>query len=302
MALPTLYFEMALPDAYRDLVDGVAIAVGPERDALRAADGAILGAAAPWNATTIDGATRLRVVSRLGVGYDNVDVAAIRARGVEVCYTPEAPMVSTAEHTMALMLAITKRLPAQTARALEGLGGEATARGLELDGTVLGLIGFGRIARRVSRAALGLGMRVLAHDPYAIGEPGVAMVPLETALRDADVVSLHAPAGAETHHLINASTLATMKPTAYLVNCARGSLVDQDALVAALDTGRLAGAALDVTEPEPLPKGHPLLGRDDVIVTPHIASSTAAGRRRLFEHAIANALAVIDGRPATVVP
>ena len=115
-------------------------------------------------------------------------------------------------------------------------------------------------------------------------------------------MSLHAPATEASYHLIGAATLAAMKPGAYLVNCARGGLVDQNSLLAALDEGRLAGAGLDVTEPEPLPTGHPLLGHPKVIVTPHIASSTRAGRRRLFEHAVENALAVLDGRPATLIP
>jgi phosphoglycerate dehydrogenase-like enzyme len=115
------------------------------------------------------------------------------------------------------------------------------------------------------------------------------------------VLSLHAPATPETHHLVNSDVLSAMPAGSYLVNCARGALVDQDALIEALDRGHLAGAALDVTDPEPLPEGHPLLGRKDVIVTPHIASSTGAGRRRLYEHAIENVVAVLNGLPATIV-
>jgi D-3-phosphoglycerate dehydrogenase len=146
-------------------------------------------------------------------------------------------------------------------------------------------------------------MTVVAHDPFLEESPvpGVGLIALDVMLPLVDVVSLHAPALPSTERLINADTLARMKPGSYLVNCARGALVDQDALVDALDRGHLAGAGLDVTVPEPLPVGHPLLGRDDVIVTPHVASGTGAGRRRLYEHAIDNALAILRGEPATVV-
>jgi phosphoglycerate dehydrogenase-like enzyme len=131
--------------------------------------------------------------------------------------------------------------------------------------------------------------------------PGVTLAPLDQVIAQAHVLSLHAPSTAETRHMMNDASLALMRPGSFLINCARGPLIDHDALVRALDAGPLAGAGLDVTDPEPLPVGHPLLGRDDVVVTPHIASSTAVGRRRLYEHAFENALAVLDGRPASVV-
>jgi glyoxylate reductase len=127
------------------------------------------------------------------------------------------------------------------------------------------------------------------------------MVGFDDLLERADIVSLHAPALPSTQQMINASALARMSPGSYLVNCARGALVDHDALLAAIDSGHLAGAGLDVTDPEPLPAGHALLDRANVVVTPHIASATEAGRRRLYEHSIENALAVLDGRPASVV-
>ncbi len=146
-----------------------------------------------------------------------------------------------------------------------------------------------------------MGMSVLAYDPYLTEAEGCELVDLQRVFTESDVVSLHAPAVADTHHLINAASLATMKHGVYLVNCARGGLVDQDALLAALDSGQVAGAGLDVTDPEPLPVGHPLLSHPNVIVTPHVASATVAGRRRLYSHAIDNALNVLAGRPATIV-
>jgi len=297
-----VYFDTPLPDAYRDLVDGRLEVVGPDTG-LEAAVAVIAGARVQWNGELLDQAPEVRVVSRTGIGYDNVDVAAAAERGVVVCNAPEAPSVSTAEHTVALLMAVTKHLRTTTAIADRGEKAPSIGIALELDGRRLGLVGLGRIARRVAAAATALGMEVIAHDPFiqADSVDGVRLVSLDEVFSESDVVSLHAPGGEATKHLVDASRLAAMRPGAYLVNCARGSLVDQEALLDALDSGQLAGAALDVTEPEPLPEGHPLLGREDVLVTPHVASSTAAGRRRLYEHAIDNALAVLEGRPATTV-
>lgn len=300
--LPRLFVDHEFPDTYRDLVDGRCEVVGPD-DGLDTADAILAGAVRPWDAAAFAAAPSAKVISRVGVGYDNVVVADAAAAGVTVCNTPMAPAVSTAEHTIALLLAVTKHLPRHVARARAGLGGERVGIALELDGRTLGLVGCGRIAARVAVAAQGLGMRVIATDPYVTESPvpGVELVDLAAVLTGSDVVSLHAPALPSTYHVIDRETLAAMRPGSYLVNCARGTLVDHDALVEALERGHLAGAGLDVTEPEPLPADHPLLHRDDVVVTPHIASGSVAGRRRLYEHSIENALAVLAGRPATVV-
>lgn len=303
-SLPSLFVDHPFPELYQDLIDGRATIVGSGSDAgLDRADAVIAGATRLWDASQFALGPRLVVISRVGVGYDNVDVAAAAAAGVVVCNAPLAPMVSTAEHTMALLFAVTKHLRHQMARSAAGQRGEPVGRALELDGSILGLIGIGRIATRVAIAAQALGMRVVATDP-AVSQPpidGVEMVGLDDLLAMSDVVSLHAPALPSTIRMIDATALAKMKPGAYLVNCARGLLVDTDALVEALDTGRLGGVGLDVTDPEPLPVGHRLLERPDVVVTPHIASATVAGRRRLYAHSIDNALAVLDGRPASVV-
>jgi D-3-phosphoglycerate dehydrogenase len=299
--LPILFFDHPLPDAYRDLVDGRAIAVGPDDADLGKAHAVLAGARRPWDAEAFALGSNLKVISRIGIGYDNVDVPAAAAAGVIVCNAPDAPSVSTAEHTLMLMLAVAKNLPAQIDRARQGLAGATTGTALELDGAVLGLVGYGRIARRVGAAGLALGMNVLAYDPYLTEAQGCELVGLDRLFAESDVISLHAPAVADTRHMINSTSLATMKQGVYLVNCARGGLVDQEALVAALDSGQVAGAGLDVTDPEPLPAGHPLLEHPNVIVTPHVASATVAGRRRLYAHAIDNALNVLAGRPATIV-
>jgi D-3-phosphoglycerate dehydrogenase / 2-oxoglutarate reductase len=302
--MPVLFFDRELPDEFRDLVDGRAIVVGPDDVDLPRAD-AIIAGMRRWDADQIAKAVRLRVISRTGVGYDTVDVTAATAAGVSVCYAPQAPTVSTAEHTVALLLAITKGLAAAQARARDGLtGGPSTT--LEVDGSVLGLFGFGRIARRVAAVASALGMTIVAHDPMLPADAGdadhVAMVTADELWLSVDVISLHAPAIPATYRVVNARTLAMMRPGGYLVNCARGSLVDHDALLGALDSGHLAGAGLDVTDPEPLPVGHPLLTHPRALITPHIASSTTAGRRRLYQHAIDHALATLAGTPTSVVP
>jgi phosphoglycerate dehydrogenase-like enzyme len=302
--LPRLFVDHPFPDAYDELVAGRAVIVGSGTDdGLDTADAILAGAVRAWNAAAFALAPNAKVISRVGVGYDNVDVADATAAGVVVCNTPIAPMVSTAEHTLALIFAVTKHLPHHVERARQGLRGEPVGRALELDNSVLGLVGIGRIASRVAVVANALGMHVIASDP-AVPEspvPGVDLVPFDDLLSTSDVVSVHAPALPSTYRMFDAGAFDRMKSGAYFVNCARGVLVDHDALLAAIDSGKLGGAALDVTDPEPLPAGHPLLDRPNVVVTPHIASASIAGRRRLYEHSIENALAVLQGKPATTV-
>ncbi|MCB0989745.1 MAG: hypothetical protein KDB16_02120 [Acidimicrobiales bacterium] len=297
-----LYADRPFPDEYLDLVDGRAEVVGPD-DGFDTAVGVIAGMF-PWTGEAMDRFASLKVISRAGIGYDTVDVVAAAQRGIVVCNAPESPTVSTAEHTIALMLAVARELPRQTARAGHGLAGPVVpVETLELAGSTLGLVGLGRIACRVARTALALEMRVIAHDPFldVCPVPGVELVPLAQVWASSDIVSLHAPATADTYRMVDAGSLEVMKPGVRLINCARGALIDHDALLKALESGHVAGVGLDVTDPEPLPEGHPLLLHERAIVTPHIASSTRAGRRRLFEHAIDNAIAVLEGRPATIV-
>ena len=300
---PIIHIDHLLSEVNRSHIAYRADIVGPGDDELMGAPATVIGVAHYWDADRFARFPELRVVARMGIGYDNIDLDAARAAGVTVCNAPDAPTVSTAEHTVALLLAITKNLRGLSDRAEEGLWGVASPTSLELDGATLGLVGLGRIGARVATAAMAMGMVVIAHDPMLTESPvpGVELVDLADVWARADVVSLHAPAVAATHHVVNSETLGAMRDGVYLVNCARGSLVDQDALIAALDSGNVAGAGLDVTDPEPLPVGHPLLGRADVIVTPHIASSTRAGRRRLFAHAFDAALATLGGDPTNVV-
>lgn len=267
---------------------------GPEH-----ADGVVVAANRPWDDDACRKYPNLKVVARSGIGYDNVDVAACAAHGVAACNTPDAPTVSTAEHALALILTVAKRLKDSEARLAAGnVGGPGRLVGpgaLELDGRTLGLVGCGRIGSRLGRYAEALGMTVLVYDPYLEATPVGELVSLDQLWADADVVSLHAPATPETHHIINPESLGAMRPGVIIINCARGGLVDQVALLAALDSGHVGGAGLDVTEPEPLPPGHSLLGRPNVVVTPHVASTTTVGIVRLIGQALEQALIWLRG-------
>ena len=279
--------EVAVPD-------GIELA-----DDLADADGAVVGASKPWDSDACRHHPRLKVVVRAGIGYDNVDVAECAAEGVAACHTPDAPTVSTAEHALALLLAVSKRIKPAEIRLRAGLGDYQASHGaLELDGRTLGLLGFGRIGSRVGRYATALGMKVLVHDPH-LDDADIAAAGEPTALDDlwhrSDVLSLHAPATEATRHIVNARSIAAMTPGVIIINCARGALIDHDALLAGLESGHVGGAGLDVTEPEPLPEGHRLLGRDDVIVTPHVASSTTVGLVRLISQALDQAAQWLRG-------
>ena len=263
------------------------------------ADGVVVAADRPWNDDACRRLPQLKVVARSGIGYDNVDVAACAAHGVAACNAPDAPTVSTAEHALALMLAVAKRLKGSEARLAAGTaGGPGRLVGpgaLELDGRTLGLVGCGRIGSLLGRYAEALGMTVLVCDPYLETAPVGQLADLDRLWAESDIVSLHTPATSETRHIINSESLAAMRPGVIIVNCARGALVDQEALLAALDSGHVSGAGLDVTEPEPLPSGHPLLGRDNVVVTPHVASTTTVGIVRLVGQALDQALIWLRG-------
>ncbi len=303
--LPSLYVDRPVPGGLDELFAGRANVVGPEPAMLLEADGVIAGAT-PWDGARMDGgADRLKVISRSGIGYDGVDLEAATQRGIVVCNAPEAPTVSTAEHAVALLLAAAKRIPVNQHKLRCGQGNYfETNDGVELQGRTIGLLAYGRIARRVGAVARALGMRVLTHDPYldAGDVDDAEIVSFDSLLEQSDVISVHAPLTPDTARLFDATAFASMRPGSIFVNSARGGLVDQEALLAALDSGNVLAAALDVTDPEPLAPDHRLLNHPDVIVTPHIASATDRGKRRLYKHAIDNALSVISGqRPSTVV-
>jgi D-3-phosphoglycerate dehydrogenase len=229
---------------------------------------------------------RLRVVARTGIGIDRINVDDATAAGVMVINTPDGPTESTAEHAIALMLSLTKRVADGDRILRSGTGWRLPSQGFETVGATLGLVGLGRIGGRVAEIARALGMRVLAFDPFVSPERAAALSvalagSLDELLSSSDVVSLHCPAIPETYRLIGAAALAKMRPGSYLINVARGTVIDEDALVAALRSGHLAGAGLDVYDPEPARVDHPLFSLPNTVCTPHIASYTAASVLRM---------------------
>lgn len=241
----------------------------------------------------------LKVVSRHGVGFDNVDIEAATARGIPVLIAPAANGQSVAELTISLMLAAARRIIVQDATIRAG-GWDRAGNGLQLSGRTLGLVGFGGIGKAVARAALGLGMRVIAFDGFARPEAGldVEMVDsLEALLPRSQVLSLHLPLTAQTRGLIGAAQLAALPPGALLINTARGGLVDEHALAAALADGHVFGAGLDTFATEPPALDNPLRARSEVVMTAHIGGSTGAALDTVARTAALHALAIINGRP-----
>jgi phosphoglycerate dehydrogenase-like enzyme len=269
---------------------------------LRDAVGMVAGME-PIPAEVIEGAKRLRVISRFGVGYDNIDVAAATRCGILVTYIPDAMVEAVADLTFGLLLSLARRIPEMDAAMKAGQwrrgpGADVTRRSL-------GLVGTGRIGTAVARRAAGFRMRLLGYDPFPnlrfVEEMGGEYLSFEELLRQSDFISLHSPLTPETRGLIGAAQLALMRPTAFLINCARGALVDEEAVYDALQAGRLAGFATDVYPQEP-PPPHPLHTLPNVIAMPHVASYTPETADRMGETGLANLLAGLNGeRPEHMV-
>ncbi len=252
--------------------------------AVRDVHAVVVRSASKITRRVIEAGAELRIIGRAGVGVDNIDVDAATARGVVVMNAPAGNSTTTAELAIALMFALSRNV-VRGDRAMRA--GEWKLRsklmGTELAGKTLGVIGLGRIGRVVAQRCQGLALNVIAHDPYLLGPkspvPGVELCTLENLLSRSDFVSLHVPLSAETRMLLSRERIGLMKPGARLINCARGGLIDEIALAEALAKGQLRGAALDVFEQEPPPANHPLLARDDVILTPHLGASSAEAQR-----------------------
>lgn len=262
-----------------------------------------------YTGEVMDACPQLKLIARTGIGVDNVDLDAATARGIVVTNTPDGPTESTAEHTVAMLLALAKRLKQGNAHLAEGRWGPRTGPllGDEVLGKTLGLVGLGRIGRRVAQICrLGFQMRVIGYDPYVTPAEaaalGIEWRSLAEVIETADFVSLHVPATPATYKLMNRSRIRRMKRGAYLLNLARGALVDAEALLEALDSGHLMGAGIDVFDPEPPPLEARLRNHTCVIATPHMASVTLEGRRRMETMAVARLLAFFRGeRPPDVV-
>ncbi len=297
---PIIWFERPPSPDLLPEIEAVARVVGD--DELVVAD-AVMAGAKSYDTAFMDRAPNAKVICRTGIGVDKVDIPAATERGIAVCNTPDGPTTSTAEHAIALMLAAAKQLKLSERRLRDAQADLYARHGaVELDGLTLGLVGYGRIARKVGAAARGLGMHIAAYDPF-LGDDDFdgaqRIADLGDLLAVADVVSVHVPLTDESARLFDGAMFDRMKRGAVFVNTARGGLVDQEALLAALDSGRLHSAGLDVTDPEPLPPDHPLLHRDDVVVTPHVASGTGAGKERIVRMAFEQVMQVLAGERPT---
>ena len=288
-------------DVFAEYPDIEAVAVGtldedelartlPEYDAI------IVRSPTKLTADLIAAGSNLKFIGRAGVGVDNIDVDAATARGIVVMNAPRGNIVSTAEHTVAMIMAVVRRV-AEADRSLRAGRWERSAlKGIELDGKTLGVIGLGRVGREVARRLQAFGMKVRAVDPYvtreAAGELGVELVDMDALLGESHVITIHVPLGAETRSIIGADEIAKMREGVFLVNCARGGIVDEDAVVAGLESGRIAGVAFDVFASEP-PGDHRLFSHARSVFTPHLGAATTDAQIRVAVDAarnVANAL------------
>ena len=256
------------------------------------------------DANLIDEAGKpLKVISQMAVGFDNIDIAAATERGIPVGHTPGVLTDTTADFAFTLLMAAARRIVEGEHFVKKGLWitwDPTLLMGQDIHNATLGLIGFGRIGKGMAKRASGFNMRILCHDPWAdmkaARKLNVEMGTMDEVLAEADFVSMHIPLMPETHHLISAHKFSLMKSTSILINTARGSVVDPDALYQALRSGDIAYAALDVTEPEPIQTDDPLLTLDNCMIVPHIASSSVATRTRMANMAVENMMAGLMGR------
>jgi D-3-phosphoglycerate dehydrogenase len=249
----------------------------------------------------IEAGKKLQVIARAGVGIDNVDLEAATQRGIVVVNAPTANTMAAAEHTVAMMLALARHIPQAHANLSGGAWMRQNFVGVELRNKTLGIVGLGNVGSEVARRVQGFRMKVIAYDPFVSLEYArnlrVDLVSFEKVLTDADFITLHLPLTDQSRNLIGARELSMVKPTVRIINCARGGLIDEQALAQAIDEGRVAGAALDVFAQEP-PKDSPLMKNPRVIVTPHLGASTAEAQTSVATDAAEQVLAVLNGQPA----
>jgi lactate dehydrogenase-like 2-hydroxyacid dehydrogenase len=311
MNKPVVYVTRRIPDAGLGMVQEACTArvweetLPPPKDVIleevAACDGLLCLLSDEIDGEVMD-AGDLQVISQFAVGVDNIDLQAATERGIPVGHTPGVLTDATADLAFALLMTAARRIPegidkvkAGRWRTWEPLG----LLGADIWGATLGIVGLGRIGTAVARRARGFQMRVLYHDPHRKpdleDELGLTYVSLEALLEQADFVSVHTPLVPDTRHLIDEAALKRMKPNAILINAARGEIVDPDALVRALREGWMARAALDVTEPEPIPSDHPLVDMPQCIIVPHVGSATVTARNRMAQMAAENLLAGVRG-------
>ncbi len=283
------------------LSEEIAFVADPNAQHIANAVGAIVRADAVVDAEFFARAPRLRVIARTGVGVDHVDLLAATARGIPVVITPGSGTRAVAEGVFALALHLVKRLGPSTDLVRHDQWSDRDRLSMgDLDGATIGIIGYGRIGRRVGELAAAFGMQVLAYDPFSAPPAEIASPDVLELASASDVLTLHVPLTVETHHLINEAFLDRVRPGVVLINCGRGGLVDLDAALVALESGRLAGVGLDVFEPEP-PEHHALFDHPDVVLTPHLMGMTRRARAATLADAARGVRDVLAGRrPAAV--
>lgn len=268
--------------------------------ALERAEGLIVRSETKVTVELLEMAPQLRVVGRAGAGVDNIDVEAATRRGVVVVNAPTGNTLAAAEHTIALLLALVRNIPAADASVRAGNWERSRLTGVEVRGKTLGIVGLGKVGSEVARLGSALGMRVLAHDPVVSGERagdmGVELVSQERVWRDSDIITLHTPLTPETKGLLGEAALALTRRGVRIINVARGGLVDEEALAKALHTGRVAGAALDVFAAEPLDANHPLRSTPNTILTPHLGASTHEAQAAVSNDVATEIIAVLAGK------
>ena len=252
-------------------------------------------------AKVIEAGKKLQVIGRAGVGVDNINVDQATQRGIVVVNAPKANTISAAEHTIALMLCLARHIPQAYAVLKSGVWRRADFMGIEVSNKILGIIGLGKVGSEVARRAQGLEMKVIANDPFISAdyarERQVELVPLEQLLKEADFITLHVSLTPQTKGLIGAKELAMVKPTVRIINCARGGVIDEDALAKAVKEGRVAGAAIDVFSTEPATESA-LFDIDNIIVTPHLGASTTEAQAIAAKDVAEQIIDVFNGRPA----
>src|SRR5512139_3409489 len=240
-------------------------------------DGLVIRSATKVTADLLDAAVNLKVIGRAGSGLDNVDRAAASKKGIVLMNTPGGNTITTAEHTLAMMFAVARKIPQANASLASGKWDKKKFMGTEIYNKTLGVIGLGKIGAEVAKRALALGMNVVAYDPFLseerAKEMGIEKKDLPEVMKVADFITVHTPLTAETRNIINSGNLATLKDGVYIINCARGGIVNEKTLYEGIESGKIAGAALDVFEKEP-PGDNPLVGHERVVATPHLGAST----------------------------
>ncbi|HSK73869.1 MAG TPA: phosphoglycerate dehydrogenase [Pyrinomonadaceae bacterium] len=272
-----------LSDAGFDVVKKTKLPPEELAEEIKDADGVIVRSATRITADLMDKAEKLRVIGRAGVGVDNIDVKAATRRGIVVMNAPDGNTITTAEHTIALLVSMARNVPQAHAKLQTGVWDKKSFVGVELNGKILGVIGLGRIGRHVARIAKGFGMNILAFDPFVSPEQakefGIEIGSLDEVFTKADFITIHTPVTDDTRGIIGRDAFTKMKKGARLINCARGGLVDENALLEAIENGTVAAAALDVFSQEPLPEDSPILQNDKIITTPHLGASTTEAQQ-----------------------